>query len=175
MGYNSARLKSYSAGLRRQTQRKKSAGESEMFTERKRVQFNYPAIVTAAVACCLLRAVWYSIFFETWLNGMGRNRAWFDGTGVSLILQFCTAFLAAVLLAAAISGFTQLTGLLTARRGAKVAAWLWLGLLLPTEATQSVFAVRTYEAFALNAGFWLLGMAMIGAIVGGWKKGKGRE
>jgi hypothetical protein len=50
---------------------------------------------------------------------MGRNRAWFDGTGVSLILQFCTAFLAAVLLAAAISVFTQLTGLLTARRGSR--------------------------------------------------------
>jgi hypothetical protein len=30
--------------------------------------------------------------------------------------------------------------------------------------------VRTYKIFAINAGFWLIGMVLMGAIVGAWKK-----
>jgi hypothetical protein len=30
--------------------------------------------------------------------------------------------------------------------------------------------VRTWSLLGINAGFWLLGMMLMGAIVGGWKK-----
>jgi hypothetical protein len=33
-----------------------------------------------------------------------------------------------------------------------------------------VFEVRPYRLFAVNTGFWLLGMMVMGAIVGAWKK-----
>ncbi len=52
----------------------------------------------------------------------------------------------------------------------KVAALLWLGCVLTTRATEYVFEVRTYKLFVINTGFWLLGMVLMGAIVGGWKK-----
>jgi len=135
-----------------------------------RVRQNYLAILVAAVACFLFEAVWYSFFLNAWLQGIGRTRAWLEATGVNPLLQYGTALLAAALLAATISTFTQLTGAQTALRGVRMAAALWAGCVLTTYATEYVFEVRTYSIFSINTGFWLIGMMLMGAIVGAWKK-----
>ena len=141
--------------------------------ETKRVRQNYLAILVAAAACFAFEAGWYSIFLQAWLNGVGRTMAWLEAAGVNPLLQYGTALLSAMLIAAAISCVTQLTGPQTALRGMKVAAVLWLGFVLPTLATEYVFEVRTYALFAINTGFWLIGMVIMGAIVGAWKKKAG--
>ena len=135
-----------------------------------RVRQNYLAIVIAAITCFLFEAGWYSYFLQTWLHGIGRTQQWLDSIGVNLAIQFATALLAEALIATAISCVTQLTGPQTALRGMRVAAMLWLGLVLPALATEYVFEVRTYTLFAINTGFWLVGMTIMGAIVGAWKK-----
>lgn len=138
--------------------------------EQPRVRQNYLAILIAAIACFLLEAGWYSYFMDPWLNGIGRSRQWLMSQGVNPALQYGTALIAAVLVATAISCVTQLTGVQTAFRGIKVAVLLWLGFVLPIWATEYVFEVRTYALFAINTGIWLVGMVMMGAIVGAWKK-----
>jgi hypothetical protein len=137
---------------------------------RPRMRHNRLAIVVAALACSLLLAAWYTLFLGIWLQGIGRSRAWLDGTQVSQFLQCCTLYLSAGLLAALISGLTQLSGAMNARRGMKVAVFLWMGCILPVQATQAAFELRGYGLFALNSGFWLLAMLLMGAIVGAWKR-----
>jgi hypothetical protein len=73
-------------------------------------------------------------------------------------------------MAATISCVTQLTGPQTALRGMKVAALLWLGLIFTAISTEYVFEVRPWSLLGINAGFWLLGVTIMGAIVGAWKK-----
>ena len=149
--------------------------ENEMPLVSPHVRHNYLAIAVAAVASFLFLAGWYTIFLDAWLKGIGRDRVWLASAGVSQVLQYCTMLLAAALLATCISSFVQLTGPQTAMRGIKVAAGLWLGCVLPIRATESVFEIRTYTWFAINMGFWLLTMAVMGAIVGGWKKTGSKE
>lgn len=141
-----------------------------MIDEVKRVRQNYLAITLAAVACFLLEAGWYSYFQQAWLDGIGRTAQWLMATGVNPALQYATALVSAAVIAAAISCVTQLTGPQTAFRGMRAAALLWLGFVLTTWATEYVFEVRTYKLFAINTGFWLIGMIIMGAIVGAWKK-----
>ena len=141
-----------------------------MLNDQPRVRQNYLAIVIAAITCFLFEAGWYSYFLQTWLHGIGRTQQWLDSIGVNLAIQFATALLAEALIATAISCVTQLTGPQTALRGMRVAAMLWLGLVLPALATEYVFEVRTCTLFAINTGFWLVGMTIMGAIVGAWKK-----
>jgi hypothetical protein len=141
-----------------------------MTDEVKRVRQNYLAITLAAVACFLLEAAWYSYFTPAWLDGIGRTAQSLMATGVNPALQYGTALLSAAVTAAVISGITQLTGTQTAVRGIRVSALLWLGCILPTWATEYAFEVRTYKLFAINTGFWLIGMVVMGAIVGAWKK-----
>jgi hypothetical protein len=147
--------------------------EGTISMEAKRVSQNYLAIVVAAVACFLFEAAWYSFFLQAWLDGIGRTQAWLMSQGVNPALQYGTALISAALIAAAISCVTQLTGPQTALRGMKTAALLWLGFVLTTWATEYVFEVRTYALFAINTGFWLIGMVVMGAIVGAWKKKSG--
>jgi len=51
-----------------------------------------------------------------------------------------------------------------------VGATLWFGLVLTTWATEYAFEARPLSLLGINAGFWLFSMAMMGAIVGAWKK-----
>ncbi len=136
-----------------------------------RVRQNYLAIVIAAIACFLLEAGWYSYFMQPWLDGIGRTREWLmSAAGYNPALQYGTALVCAALIATAISCVTQLTGPQTALRGIRVAVLLWFGFVFTTWATEYVFEVRPLSLFAINAGFWLVGMIVMGAIVGAWKK-----
>ena len=93
-----------------------------------------------------------------------------SSAGYNPVLQFGTALVMAALMATAISCVTQLTGPQTALRGIQVGALLWMGFELTTWSTEYVFEVRPLSLFAINAGYWLLGMMLMGAIVGGWTK-----
>ncbi|MGA2167022.1 MAG: DUF1761 domain-containing protein [Terracidiphilus sp.] len=141
-----------------------------MTDPQSRVRQNYLAIVVAAVACFLFEAGWYSFFLQRWLDGIGRTEEWLHHTGVNQAFQFGTALISAAVIASAISCVTQLTGPQTAMRGIKVAALLWFGFVLTTWSTEYVFEVRPWSLLGINAGFWLIGMILMGAIVGAWKK-----
>jgi hypothetical protein len=135
-----------------------------------RVRQNYLAILVAAIACFLFEAGWYSFFLQTWLNGIGRSKEWLMASGVNPAFQYGTALLSAAVMASAISCVTQLTGPQTVLRGMRAGALLWLGFVLTTLSTEYIFEVRTWSLLGINAGFWLGGMVVMGAIVGGWKK-----
>lgn len=139
-----------------------------------RVRQNYWAILAATLACFVFEAVWYSIFLNAWLRGIGRTieNVMQAGkqAGMSEWMQYGLALVCTAMIASAISCVTQLTGAQTAARGVKVAALLWLGFVATTFATEYVFEVRPISLFGINAGFWLLGMMLMGAIVGGWRK-----
>jgi hypothetical protein len=144
--------------------------EDEMTELQPRVRQNYLAIAVAAVACFLFEAGWYSLFLKAWLDGIGRSMSWLMNCGMSPSLQYGTALVSAAVIAATISCVTQLTGPQTLLRGIRVAVLLWFGLVLTTWATEYIFEVRSLKIFAINTGFWLLGMILMGAIVGAWKK-----
>jgi hypothetical protein len=144
--------------------------EDEMTDSPSQVKQNYLAILVAAIACFLFEAGWYSLFLQPWLDGIGRTREWLMASGVNPALQYATALVSAAVMATAISCVTQLTGPQTAWRGMKVAALLWFGFVLTAYCTEYIFEVRTWSLLGVNAGFWLFGMIVMGAIVGGWKK-----
>ena len=141
-----------------------------MTIQESRVKQNYLAILVAAVACFLLEAGWYSIFLQPWLDGIGRTTQWLTTSGVNPALQFAVALVSEAVVAAGLSCLIQLTGPQTLLRGIKVAALLWLGFMLPALSLEYVFEVRTWSLLGINAGFWLVGMILMGAIVGAWKK-----
>ena len=135
-----------------------------------RIRQNYLAIAVAAIACFLLEAGWYSSFYIPWLSGIGRTDDWLRHNGPGIPIQFATALVMAALMATAISCVTQLTGRQTALRGIKVGALLWAGFELTTWSTEYIFEVRPISLFLINAGYWLFGMILMGAIVGAWRK-----
>jgi len=138
--------------------------------EQSKVRINYWAIIVAAIACFLLEAVWYSIFLQAWLDGIGRTREVMMHQDVSGVLQYGIALVSAAIIAVAISTVTQMTGPLTPLRGIKVGALLWFSFIFTTWCTEYIFEVRSFKLLGINTGFWLIGAMTMGAIVGTWKK-----
>ena len=134
-----------------------------------RVRHNVLAIVLAAVASFLFEAFWYSVFMEGWLSGIGRTKQWLLSTGFNPAIQYGVALVCAAVVALTLSTVTQLTGPLTAWRGAKTGAALWAGLVLTTWCTEYIFELKPPSLLAINAGFSLCTIVLMGVIVGAWK------
>ncbi len=134
------------------------------------VRHNYVAILVAAIACFLLEAGWYSSFYMIWLNGIGRTEDWLRQYSPNKALQFGTALVCTAVVAATLSWVIQRTGRHTFFRGIMVGAALGIGMVLPIFGLEYIFEVRTWGLLAVNAGFWVVGMMLMGAIVGAWKK-----
>lgn len=141
-----------------------------MATMESRIRLNYLAIIVAAIVNFLFEAGWYSLFMDTWLGGIGHTREWLLATGVNPAFQYGTALVSAAFVATALASVVQLTGAQTWVRGIKAGALLWLGIVLPMWCTEYVFEVRPWSLLCVNAGFWFVGMMLMGAIVGAWKK-----
>lgn len=139
-------------------------------SEDSRIHQNWWADIAAAIGCFVFEAVWYTIFFNPWLSGIGRTPEWAQGTKGLFPFQLLTALASSLVMAMAISCVVQLTGPQTAWRGMRVATALWMGFVITVWATEYVFEVRPWSLLAINAGFWFGGMNLMGAIVGAWKK-----
>jgi hypothetical protein len=139
-----------------------------------RVRQNYLAIVAAALASFIFEAVWFSVFINTWLAGIGKTMqsmvAQGKAAGMNQWEQYGVALVCGLICATAISCVTQLTGAQTAVRGIKVAALLWFGFVFTSLATNMIFELRPMSLFLVYAGYGLINMTLMGGIVGGWKK-----
>lgn len=135
-----------------------------------RVRHNYWAILVATLACFIFEAIWFTIFLQAWLDGTGRTMDWLRHTGINEYVPYCIAVVGTALIATAISCVIQLTGPQTVLRGVRVAASLWLAFVFTTWTIEYAYEVRPLSLLGINAGFWLIGMTLMGAIVGGWKK-----
>ena len=53
--------------------------------------------------------------------------------------------------------------------GAVVGFMNWLGFVAVTQLNHVLYAKRPLALVAIDAGYWLVGLVIIGAILGGWK------
>ena len=134
------------------------------------IRLNWVAILVAAIASFIFEALWYSVFMKEWLAGIGRTMEWLTASGMNPALQYATAIFCAVIVAAVLSICIQASGVQTAYRGILCGALIWLGFIATSWATEYIFEVRSMKIYAINAGFWLFDLILIGAIVGAWKK-----
>ena len=133
-------------------------------------RLNWVAILVAAIVSFLFEALWYSIFLNEWIAGIGRTNEWLHNTGVSPPVQYGVAILCSIVVAAVLTICIQASGEQTAVRGIVVAAVIWVGFIATFVAKEYIFEVRSLQLYAINTGYALIDYMIIGAIVGAWKK-----
>jgi hypothetical protein len=138
-------------------------------------RIHWPAIVVAMIASFLFEAAWYSYFLNPWVVGIGRTREWLmSPQGINPAVQYGTALLCSFIAATVLSISIQISGPQTIKRGIACGTIIWFGFIATGLARNYIFEVRPVELWAINAGYGLIEMILIGAIVGGWK-GKARS
>ena len=137
--------------------------------ETRKVRLNYLAILVSALVYFGMQAVWFTVFMNEWLAGLGKTADQLRQEGASVVLAYVVGFAGALVMAAAISWFTQMTGKQTVIRGILVGIVAWVGFVLTTWSAEYAFEQKGLRILAVNTGISLIGMVVMGAILGAWK------
>lgn len=128
---------------------------------------NYLAVIVAAVSTFVIGGLWYSpvLFHRAWMRANGFSDA--DLAGGSETRIFGLAFVFAVIMALNLAMFLNApdtTMVWGATAGALAAIWVVFGM-----ATIAAFERRPPAYVAINGGYWLVSLAVMGAILGAWR------
>lgn len=128
---------------------------------------NHIAVVVAAAVYFVLGAIWFTALRKPWLEAIGKTPDQLTGgPATGYLVAFISNLIIAWMLAWLIIALGR-KGLLA---GAATGALLWLGFTATTMATEFVFEGRTLGAYGIIAGYPLIGMLVMGAILGRWQK-----
>lgn len=134
------------------------------------VRHNPFAIALATLLYFALGGVWFTVFQKAWLAGVGRTLQELQAIGVSPAISYGIAIATTFIIAIFLSWLIQATGPQTLSRGITIAVAAWFCLIFTTWAAEYAFEVRSLQALAINTGYPLTGMILMGAVLGTWKK-----
>ena len=158
--------------------------------------FNFPAILVAAVSALIVGFIWYNpkVFGTIWMKEAGVTDA--DIKGGNMVKIFILAFIFAMLLAMTMmqmsihqTGALSLVGgdsskalpsyaafmadyggaFRTYKHGAIHGIMAGIFVALPIIGTNALFERKSAKYIVVHAGYWMVTLGIMGAIVCGWQ------
>jgi Protein of unknown function (DUF1761) len=131
------------------------------------VDLNWIAILVAALVPIVLGALWYSpvLFADPWLRAVGRTPEELGGAAVGYALSVVSAVLSAYVLARIVK-WAEVDDLWN---GALVGLLVWTGFVATVLAVTTFFGGRPRTLWLINAGYQLVALVLMGAILGAWE------
>ena len=134
------------------------------------MRVNYAAVLVAAVVNFMLGALWYSpaLFANGWVRLIGRNMEEMkrNANPMSYVAAFGCSVAMAYVLALFIAGRKSDSML----KGAYSGLLLGAGVVATSMLTSYLFEQRPMQLYLINAGYFLVGLMAMGAVLGAWKK-----
>jgi hypothetical protein len=131
---------------------------------------NHAAVILAAVLFFVLGAVWYTLLAGPWLAGIGKTVEQIEREHGGSMLPFVVGFVAVLVMCYTLNWIIgRALEPPTSGSGAMSGAVVALGLVGATLALNYGFEARSVSLWLINAVYVLVGLAMAGAIIGGWK------
>ena len=129
---------------------------------------NYLAVLLAAAAAWVLGAVWYMALATPWMAAVGTTEEKIaeSKTRPGASLPFVFAFAACVIMAWVLAGIVGHLGQVTVRSGVISGLFCWAGFVITTMLVNNSFAMRSRKLLLIDGGYWLVAMALMGAIIG---------
>ena len=131
---------------------------------------NHVAVWAAGIVHFMLGAGWYTAFSTAWMAAVGKTEAQLLAEHGNSPLPYIVALGAALIVAYTIAWLLPKVGASSAGGGAKTGATLALALIATTMAMNYGFEARSPLLWLINAGYMVVGMAVMGAIIGAWRK-----
>ena len=134
------------------------------------MRVNYVAVVVVAVVYWLLGALWYgALFGKQWVALMGKTMEEAQREGQTAV-PYIVALVCNLLIAYVLALVCNASGATTMAKGASAGVLMWLGFIGTTTLTTYEFDRRPLALWAINYGYALMGMGVMGAILGAWRK-----
>ncbi|MBV9102473.1 MAG: DUF1761 domain-containing protein [Candidatus Eremiobacteraeota bacterium] len=129
------------------------------------LRINHLAVWVAAIAYWIFGSIWYGfIFGGAWLSLIGKTVP--SATVTTYIVSFILGLILAYATAVALSRRPED---LTVQQGISFALFMGIALYATQTLNQALYESRPIALWLIDAGYVVIGFAIIGAIVGGWK------
>lgn len=130
---------------------------------------NYVAIIVSAVILWLLGAVWYSpaLFAKPWMAIIGIKKD--AGKSSSMAAGMIASFICDLILAFILAHIVIWTQAATFGWGAMVGFIVWVGFIAAPNLPQGIYEGRPFKLFAINSGYWLVGLLIVGGVLAIWR------
>jgi hypothetical protein len=132
------------------------------------LQINYLAVLAASVSAFVIGGLWYSplLFYRAWLAANGFSEA--DVQKGSPARIYGGAFVLTLVMATNLAAFLGRPDT-TLSWGATAGALTGAGWVMPGIAVVALFERRPLAYTLVNGGYWTVALALMGAILGGWR------
>jgi hypothetical protein len=133
---------------------------------------SYLAVLIAATMGWLAGAAYYGVLAKPWVAAHGKSMEAFKAEQAALKgtlhawLPFALAFVAELVMAYVLAGMVGHLGAVTIRSAVISGLFVWAGFMVTTMLVNNAFAGRKYALTAIDAGHWLLVVAVMGAVIG---------
>jgi len=136
------------------------------------VEVNYVAVLVAGVAAMAVGFLWYGpmLFAKPWMKLMGHTKETMEAGkkdmgktyGVSFVLALVTAYVLSHVMGLSQSFY----GYDAVMTGLTSGFWMWLGFIMPVQATDVLFGGKKWKLFGINTGYQLASVLVMGVVLG---------
>lgn len=132
---------------------------------------NLLAIPVAALVAFLIGGLWYSnlLFAKAWVNAHGHTPEKLAAMQAGAGRAYTGSLVAFLLMATVLSIFLKYLDVETMQQGAGWGFHAWLGFALPIGFTAQLYSDRKFATFLIDAGYQLVYLIVMGAILGAWR------
>jgi hypothetical protein len=129
---------------------------------------NHWVLLVCALMQWALGALWYSpaLFVKPWMAALGISP---DAERRGLIFAMVSSFIGSFLLSFILWHVVTWAGATNWLSGIFVGVLCWLGFIAAPLFSQGLYERRPFKLFAINTGYWLVAMALSGALLATWR------
>ncbi len=129
---------------------------------------NHLAIFVSGAFLWLLGAVWYSpaLFSKPWMALLGFSKE--HPNKKSLVPGMIASLVCDVILAFVMEHLILWSEANSFGWGALVGFIAWIGFFAAPNLPQGIYENRPFKLFAINNGYWLIGLPIVGGILAIW-------
>jgi hypothetical protein len=127
------------------------------------------AMLVSALILWILGAVWYSppLFAKPWMAALGITPDPKNKQG--LLAGMIASFIGDLILALVLAHIIAWAHARTVHWGAFIGFLVWLGFFAAPNYPQGIYERRPFKLFAINNGYWLVGLIIVGVLLAVWQ------
>ena len=130
---------------------------------------NMLAVLVSAIILSVLGAIWYSppLFAKPWAAMLGIKME--PGKRDGMLLAMTASFICDFVLAFILDHVIVWSQAFSFGHGAVAGVLMWIGFIAAPNLPQGLYERRPFNLFAINGGYWFVGLFIVGGLLGSWR------
>ena len=130
------------------------------------------AVWIAAIVFFILGAIWYTLLSAPWLAAIGKTMEQMTSDQAGSPLPYIIGFVALLVMCYTLAWLIERLQATTFAGGMGLGAAIAVGFISANLALNYGFEWRAVTLWVINAVYAIVGLAIAGAIIGGWKRSR---